>query len=299
VQTRVTPKQVAQALGMSESSIKRWCDQGVLSTTRTAGGHRRLAIPEVVEFLRQSGHTLQRPEILGLPSNTGQGVTVLDRGAEQIRDALIAGDELQCRRIVFDLYLAGRTACEICDRVMAPAFHEIGALWECGDIPVYRERRACEMGLSTLHELRMALPAPSASAPVAMGGTLECDPYRLPTAMIELVLRELGWQATSLGTQLPIATLTEAVRDNRPKLLWISVSCIDSASAFLEAYAQLHRAAVAAGAAVAVGGRALTAEIRAQMDYSAYCDTLKHLVAFAAAMQPNVPRHSSGASQTP
>lgn len=85
----------------------------------------------------------------------------------------------------------------------------------------------------------MAMRTLPAEAPLAVGGTLECDPYRRPTAMIEIVLRERGWQATSLGTQLPAATLAEAVRDNRPRLLWVSVSCIESIPVFLEDYARL------------------------------------------------------------
>lgn len=280
----VTPKQVAQAIGVSESSLKRWCDRGLLTAVRTAGGHRRLAIDDVFQFLRQSGQHLLRPELLGLPSNTGQGTTVIERARDQIREALIAGDEEQCRRIVFDLYLAGQSACDICDRVLAPALHDIGERWQCGELIIYRERRACETGLKMLHELRMAMRTPNAEAPTAVGGTLECDPYRLPTAMIEVVLRELGWQATSLGTQLPATTLADAVRDNRPRLLWVSVSCIESIPAFLDEYSGLYRAATETGAAVVVGGRALTAEIRQQMTYAAYCDTLRHLVAFAASL---------------
>jgi len=38
------------------------------------------------------------------------------------------------------------------------------------------------------------------------------------------------------------------------------------------------------GAAVVVGGRALTAGIRQLMAYSAYCDTLRHLVTFASSL---------------
>jgi len=234
VKKLVTPKQVAQAINVSESSLKRWCDQGLLTAIRTAGGHRRLALDDVFQFLRQSGQQLVRPELLGLPSNTGQAAVVIERAREQVRDALIAGDEDQCRRIVFDLYLAGQSACEICDHVLATSFHEIGDRWECGELSIYRERRACEIGFKLLHELRMAVRTPQPEAPVAVGGTLSCDPYRLPNAMIELVLRELGWQATSLGTSLPTATIGEAVRDSRPGLLWLSVSYIESVPTFLE-----------------------------------------------------------------
>jgi excisionase family DNA binding protein len=282
VKKLVSPKQVAQAINVSESSLKRWCDQGLLTAIRTAGGHRRLALDDVFQFLRKSGQQLVRPELLGLPSNTGQAAVVIDRAREQVRDALIAGDEDQCRRIVFDLYLAGQSACEICDHVLATSFHEIGDRWECGEVSIYRERRACEIGFKLLHELRMAVRTPQPEARVAVGGTLSCDPYRLPNAMIELVLRELGWQATSLGTSLPTATIGEAVRDSRPGLLWLSVSYIESVPTFLEDYACLHSVATEAGAAVVVGGRALTPEIRQQMAYSAHCDTLRHLVTFAA-----------------
>lgn len=289
----VTPKQVAQAIGLSESSIKRWCDQGLLVTVRTGGGHRRLAIPEVVEFLRRSGNQLVRPEILGLPSNTGRGETVLARAREQICVALIDGDEDQCRRIVFDLFLAGQSACEICDGVLAPAFHDIGVSWSNGDLYIYRERRACEIGSRILHELGSAIRTPHVDAIKAIGGTLEADPYRLPTLMIELVLRELGWHATSLGSHLPASTLIEAVTDIRPKLLWISVSSMDSVPAFLEEYARLQIVAAEIGTAVVVGGRALAKEARQKMAYSAYCDTLKHLVTFASSVSLPAPARST------
>jgi len=284
VKQLVTPKQVAQAIGVSESSLKRWCDRGLLTATRTAGGHRRMAIDDVVQFLRQSGQQLVRPELLGLPSNTGQAETVNERAREQVRDALLSGDEDQCRRIVFDLYLSGQSACEICDRLLATAFHDVGDLWERGEMSIYRERRACEIGLRLLHELRMAIPTPGIDAPKAIGGSLEGDPYRLPTAMIEVVMRELGWQSTSLGSRLPAATIADAVRDIRPRMLWISVSSVDSAPTFLEEYANLHRVATDTGTAVVVGGRALSADLRQQMAYSAYCDTLRHLVTFAASL---------------
>ncbi|OYW17913.1 MAG: hypothetical protein B7Z55_11620, partial [Planctomycetales bacterium 12-60-4] len=63
----LTPKQVAVAIGVSESSLKRWCDRGILPTVRTAGGHRRIPTSGVLKFLQQSGHPLVQPEVLGLP----------------------------------------------------------------------------------------------------------------------------------------------------------------------------------------------------------------------------------------
>ena len=63
----VSPKQVARAIGVSESSLKRWCDQGLIKTVRTAGGHRKMDIAEVLRYVREQDHKLVSPEILGLP----------------------------------------------------------------------------------------------------------------------------------------------------------------------------------------------------------------------------------------
>lgn len=66
----LSPKQVARAIGVSEASLKRWCDKGKLTLTKTAGGHRRLHVSSVLRFLKDSGRELVRPEILGLPPST-------------------------------------------------------------------------------------------------------------------------------------------------------------------------------------------------------------------------------------
>ena len=101
----LTPKQVARALDVSESSIKRWCDKGVIPTQHTAGGHRRIPMPGLIQFLRQSKYQLQHPEALGLPATSGQTVRVVDRACQQMTEGLIVGDALRCRQIAMDLGL--------------------------------------------------------------------------------------------------------------------------------------------------------------------------------------------------
>jgi excisionase family DNA binding protein len=280
----LTPKQVAHAIGVSEASLKRWCDRGLLPATRTAGGHRRLAVATVIQFLRETGREPVRPEVLGLPPATGRGKPAIDRVVDQVVAALTAGDEERLRRLVFNLYLARHAARDICDQVLAAAFHEIGHQWEDGRISVYRERRACEMCTRALFELRSALPPVPEAAPLAVGGTAEGDPYQLPTAMVELALREAGWRAQSFGAGVPFAALCAAVREVRPRMFWLSVSSIASPADFLAGYAELHAAAAAAGVPLVVGGRALTPGVRRQMRYAAFCDHLGHLTAFAATL---------------
>ncbi|MFN9880569.1 MAG: helix-turn-helix domain-containing protein, partial [Planctomycetota bacterium] len=51
-----TPKQIAKAIQVSESSIKRWCDQGLIATSYTAGGHRRVQVSAFLEFVKTHGY---------------------------------------------------------------------------------------------------------------------------------------------------------------------------------------------------------------------------------------------------
>jgi excisionase family DNA binding protein len=279
----VTPKQIARAIGVSESSLKRWCDKGMLPTVRTAGGHRRIRMSSVLEFLRQTQQSLVHPELLGLPPFLCQAPTQLDRARADLRAALEAGDEFQCR-LLLQLYLSQHSVCEICDKVIAGAFRDIGDAWTRGAVEVYQERRACEICLRILHELRAALPPASAAAPLAIGGTLGRDPYQIATKSVELTLREAGWRAESYGSALPAATWCAALRDTRPRVFWLSVSWIESPEEFLADYCSLFAAANGLGTAVLVGGQALTPELRHQMPYSAYCDTFRHVANFAATL---------------
>lgn len=284
MQELLSPRQVAIALGVSESSLKRWCDRGILPTRRTAGGHRRLSLDGVLSFLRETGQQLVRPDVLGLPSTTGKGALVIDRAIQQMTVALENGDEEMAVRTAFDLYLAGQTATEICDKVIAAAFHAIGSDWECGQIDVYQERRGCEICLRVLHSLRAAVRTPGPEAPSAIGGTLVGDNYQIPTGMIEIALRELGWSANSLGTNLPAESFCAAIRDIQPKLVWLSASHIADEAVFLADYAKIYAAATASSVPIVVGGRALSAELRPKMQYGAFCDNLRHLVAFASSL---------------
>ena len=229
MQELLSPKQVAASIGVSESSLKRWCDQGVITTEKTPGGHRRIRVREVVRFLREQSHPLVSPETLGLPTGAGRRTAPLEASHGALLDALEAGDHAGVRRVILDHYLAGASLLELCERLLVPTLYAIGDRWECGTTEVYQERRACESVNRVLFELRSYPPPPTATAPVAIGGSPPGDHYRLATLMIELVLAEAGWNATSLGSSLTFPTMAAAAARHEPQLFWLSVShCHDA-----------------------------------------------------------------------
>src|SRR5918993_1644609 len=52
---RLTSKETARLLGVSEASIKRWADGGLLPSEKTAGGHRPFRPEDVATFRRGEG----------------------------------------------------------------------------------------------------------------------------------------------------------------------------------------------------------------------------------------------------
>ncbi len=281
--TPLTPKQVARAIGVSESSLKRWCDRGVIATVRTAGGHRRIDVAALLAFLRESGHQVVQPEVLGLPAVIGSGQRTWERSRARLVEALIAGDEALARQVVFDLFVSGQSVANLADQLFHPAMKEIGERWDCGAAEVYQERRACEICSRVLFELRGAIAQPAPDAPLAIGGTPSGDPYRLPTAIVELVLREAGWRSVSLGSSLPFETLAAAVVNHQPRLLWLSVSYLQDAATFIEGYQRFYES-LAPRPAIALGGAALTEAIRKELTYAAYCDNMRQLVSFVESL---------------
>lgn len=276
----LTPRTVSRALHVSESSIKRWCDKGVIPTQYTAGGHRRIPMSGLLEFLRNSKQELVHPDVIGLPSGTGRSSQTVERSTERLVEALMDGNEELCRQITIDLYLAEHSISLICDHIFAAAFEKIGNLWLCGDAEVYQERRSCEIALRVLYGMESLIPPPPKDCPIAIGGAVEGDQYSLATTMAELVLRDAKWNAMSLGDDLPLDTFGAAIKQKRPKLLWMSCSHLRSVPDFLTGYHRLYDE-FGLDVAFVVGGRALTDEIRQQMKYAAFCDNMQHLEAFA------------------
>lgn len=279
-----SPKQVARAIGASESSVKRWCDRGLMPSVKTGGGHRRVPLSGLLEFVRAENRVLVSPVELGLPTEVGQNRTSLENARAECIQALGDGNYAVCRRVLFDLYLAKHTIGQICDEILSPALRTLGDGWCDGTVEVFAERRGCELALRLIYEMRAMVPNPPGSAPVAMGASVEKDPYSLPTRMVELALIESGWNAISLGCGVPLSSLRQAIVENKPRLFWLSVSAVEDHDQFVEQYTSLFSACD--NVAVVVGGRGLVEDLRSRIEYSAFCENLQRLETFSKAMLP-------------
>ena len=277
----LTTKELALAIGVSESSIKRWADDGTLHASRTAGGHRRILLPEAIRFVRETRAAVVHPEILGLPDVAAavRDSTGPADDAERLYAYLVAGEAVQARGMVQSLYLGGSSVAAIVDGPLRAAMHRIGELWQHEPAGVFLEHRATDISIQALNQLRLTLPD-AGGQPVAVGGAPEGDPYLLPSLAAATCLAAEGFDTVNLGPDTPYATLEEAARRLRPVLIWLSVSGAQPSERVAAATAALASALQPLGTSVIVGGRAFHAQPGAPPNLHAGT-SMAELVAYA------------------
>lgn len=213
----LSPREAARVLGASESSLKRWVDAGDLAIRRTAGGHRRIPVAEVLRFARREGIALQDAGLIGRAP-----VAADRRLTTAVTRAVIAGDGDEVQRLLLAAHLNGVTTAAIADGPLRMAMEAVGRLWLEDADGIAREHEATMLVLRAVEALRAVLPVPSAQAPVAVGGGPSGDPYLLPSMLASLALQEAGYRTVNLGPDTPDEVLVRAVKIHRAALVWRS-----------------------------------------------------------------------------
>ena len=281
-----SPRELAAAIGVSESSLKRWADEGRLAVERTAGGHRRIALAEAVRFVRQAGLAVVRPELLG-PAAVGvewaQG-ELTDTADERLFRALLGDHAAEARSLIVSHYLEGASLGWLFDGPIRCALERMGEMWSHDERGIFLEHRATETCLRALGELRPLLPRPHAGSPVAIGGAYGGDVYQVPSTMAALVLAEAGFHERNLGADTPVEAILAAIRHYHPRIVWQSFSApLPNPRSVLSS---LERIVDAMGPAVLVVGGRASASVPLPASASVHrLDSMTELAAFARGLR--------------
>lgn len=252
----ISPRDLAKAIGTSESSLKRWADQGLIHVTRTGGGHRRITLKEAIKFIRNRSIAVLDPASIGLPagldSQSAQTAT-----PEQFLGLLEAGDFEGAQSLLMSLFLAGTPVAEIGDTYIRYALAVIGDGVHTPEL-ILSEHMATHSCIMAIQQFAQSLRRDRPKF-TATGASLSTDPYILPSMLVALTIEEQGGHAANIGPNTPIDVLrcatTALAPEQRPDLAWISISSIDDVrqqTAHLNTFA---RDCHDCGILLAVGGR--------------------------------------------
>jgi excisionase family DNA binding protein len=284
IETFLKTQQVADALGVSVSTVKRWVDSGAIEATRTMGKHRLVALSSALKFARQEKFPVD--PLLAIdasPSSFVVDEAVIDRFVQALKQGRIH----ELREIVRRVCELNQGSVVLADQLIRPAMERIGNAWMLGNWQIYEEHQASLVIASLIQDRIRALDGiEETNRPLAIGASPDGDPYQLPVLLCELVLRDIGWDVKNFGTNLPLRSFAKATREYRPKLVFLPASVIADRAGFLRDYAYFYEAASQVGSAVILGGRGLDHELRSQLVYASFGDRMVHLAEFARQLLP-------------
>ncbi len=283
----LSPKELGTAIGVSESSLKRWADSGCLSVARTAGGHRRIRVQEAIRFVREQGFALQRPALLGLEElDSRAAAPAQDDPFSAVHDALVAGDEARARSVALTAFLEGMPLSLVVDRLLSPALRAVGERWQDSDEGIMIEHRAADICAQILWRIR-DLGITDEHSPVAVGGAPEDDPYSLPSLMAASVLASEGWSETNLSAHTPMRVIAQAAAGAGARLVWVAFSSERGRAETREALEALQAglAAHRLAPAIVAGGPALTNGPPLGIEGVYHAHSMTELAAFAQGLR--------------
>lgn len=278
----LSPKEVAEAIGVSESSLKRWADAGRLRVSRTAGGHRRIAIAEAIRFIRATHAPIVRPEILGL-SDVARIATeppTDESDARRLQRYLEEGRAPEARGLILSMYVSGMSVAAISDGPIRHAMEEIGRRWLSDGDGVFIEHRATEICIEAVRQLQALLP-PIEDGPLAVGGAPEGDTGVLSSLLAATVVTTEGFRAVNLGAQTPLATLRSAAAHHQARLVWLSITHPCDLDALASGLTDLATRLADIGAKLLVGGRQASGLLKLLGEEVCLGESMAELAAFA------------------
>jgi len=250
----LTTKDVARLLLVSEATVKRWADDGLLRPKKTAGGHRRFSIQSVALFRREQGLAPAAQS----SAKRARKKTVPGRlaSAESFGDLLLSENEAEATAQLIDAYLQDHALATLFDTTITNAMHRVGDLWFNGTITIADEHLATRVMLSALQKLRGIVVPGEATGLKAVCCGIEGDLHELPIHLAEIIFESEGWDTSNLGPNTPLFTLRDMVAQKKPDLVCVSARSIVDLDRATTEYAQFRKTIEKINSVTILGGEA-------------------------------------------
>ena len=222
---------VGKLAGVGPTAVKRWADQGILPCVKTAGGHRRFERREVQKFLDATRGS----------------------SAEAFVDLLLQTDGLgvEARLLTERSRLGSWVAVT---EMLGGALATMGERWRAGKVSIYQEHLASERLARALARITGALPL-QPGAPRCILACAEGDRHALGLSLVEVALREAGWETLGVGQDTPAVELAAVARQGGAEMIAVSASAATVDEVGLRRQAEvLAEACAASGVALGLGG---------------------------------------------
>ena len=235
----LTTSEAAALARVGVSSIKRWVDEQRITSSRTPGGHRRIARSELLRFMSNS--------------NAQSDPTATGIAGSAWADVLLSQDRHMVQARLFESRSMLGSWTDVMNE-LGTGVTAVGQRWSDGTISVGDEHVASEVLARVLVSIHDTLPV-SQTAPLCLLATAVGDIHTLGLSMLQVVLREAGWRSAWIGARTPTSVLCEMISRSKGAMVAISASQMSSDEKALSLQVrQVAAACRAKGATLVLGG---------------------------------------------
>ena len=265
--TILSTADVARMFSVTETTVKRWADEGTLRCHKTPGGHRKFEMRQVVEFAEQNNFDpVGTLEVVGGERiSASLQLAVLSRDHEalvrEFVERALSPSRTDLYGLLSFLYEHKVPLWEIFDLVVGPGMNEIGERWARGELGINHEHRASYETLESLAKLQSRILIKHGEEHAVLLSALGEEQHEIGLRCASYLFESEGWRTHYLGARIPARAVLDSIAEVRPAVVCLSVSLPGDLALLRQDIAEINVAARTIQAHVIIGGRAARATI--------------------------------------
>lgn len=278
--TILSSKQVAEILGVNESSVKRWADSGMLSCYKTPGGHRKFKKDDLLLFSSKYSFELKS----GISNSRFEQTPPIDFNYKAINDILfkkmMVGSEDDITDFLYSLHLSGISVINLYDNVIAKTMYEIGVKWKNKELTIDWEHIATNKIIRSLFRLHDKIASEPYKGLTALCGTLEDEYHELPLLIVRNVLTYYGWKVIYIGANTPLKAMQSGISEHKPDIVCLSTTIINNKDAFISDIRKLNSVTRSSGSKLLLGGAGINMFDRSSLKTDKTINSTEELIKY-------------------
>jgi methanogenic corrinoid protein MtbC1 len=142
--------------------------------------------------------------------------------AKKYLDAILSADKPKASRLIMDAHQSGINVKNIYLRVLQPAQQEIGRLWHLNKVSVAQEHYASAATQLIMSQLYSQIFSTKKIGRRLVAACVSEELHEIGIRMVADFFEMSGWDTYYLGANLPVTTITRALKDYRADILALS-----------------------------------------------------------------------------
>jgi len=258
-------REAAKILSVNVSTIKRWTDEGKLECIQSAGGHRKFLMSHLAGFLES--HKKQTSKVNLFPIEDEIDLEVshhilkgdFDYLITYLQEQAFSSSRSRVQQVMNGLYLAQYPLHQIYDHLITPVLHNIGALWEQGEISVAKEHLATQTVRDSIIRLQGIIRIPKEKIGNVLCLNFSDELHDIALKMVDHILETRGFGVLFTGQITPLVDIDQLFDVLRPERVYISSTIVSDVSTVQTEFNQICKISADHGAFVYIGGRGFDA----------------------------------------